>query len=91
MNSEPKVYWFDDGMPFGVIWYNQDEILPLIQKEMEVFRENVVIEEVTDLDELRQYIFTMCNDQGVLILLNGIEIIRYLTTNNIILDGPLIT
>jgi hypothetical protein len=90
MNSEPKVYWFDDGEPFGVVWYSKDDLFTLIEQEMEV-SEPIAIKEITDLDVLRGYIFTMSNDQGELILLNGIEIIRYLTTNNIILDGPLIS
>ncbi|MGN7308895.1 hypothetical protein ACTHQ2_23415, partial [Bacillus subtilis] len=90
MNSEPKVYWFDDGRPFGVVWYSKDDLFTLIEQEMEV-SEPIAIEEITDLDELRELIFSMCNDQGEVILLNGIEIIRYLTTNNIILEGPLIS
>lgn len=81
---------FDDGMPFGVVWHNQDELLELIKQEMEVFNETVVITEITEEEELVDYIFTMGDDQG-LVLLNGMEIIPYLRTNNIVLEGPLIT
>ncbi|MET1174380.1 hypothetical protein [Paenibacillus amylolyticus] len=90
MEKDWKVFYFDDGMPFGVVWHNQDELLELIKQEMEVFNETVVITEITEEEELVDYIFTMGDDQG-LVLLNGMEIIPYLRTNNIVLEGPLIT